>query len=46
MDQFTAAKKFYLKNGFVEIKKEELPRDYSSNPMDTIFYKLRFWLLE
>lgn len=42
MHQFVAAQKFYLKNGFVEIKKEELPSDYTVNPMDTLFYKLDF----
>lgn len=42
MKQFVAAQKFYLKNGFVEIEKKELPPDYSINPMDTLFYKLIF----
>ncbi|HET6989748.1 MAG TPA: GNAT family N-acetyltransferase, partial [Bacteroidia bacterium] len=42
MTQFVAAQKFYVKNGFVEIRKEELPSDYNPNPMDTLFYKLTF----
>jgi GNAT superfamily N-acetyltransferase len=42
MQQFVAAQKFYVKNGFAEIKMEELPSDYPSNPMDTLFYKLSF----
>jgi RimJ/RimL family protein N-acetyltransferase len=42
MKQFIAAQKFYLKNGFEEIKIEELPADYPPNPMDTLFYKLEF----
>ena len=40
MHQFIAAQKFYLKNNFVGIKIEELPSDYTVNPMDTLFYKL------
>lgn len=42
MKQFIAAQKFYLKNGFEEIKIGELPADYPPNPMDTLFYKLTF----
>ncbi len=42
MHQFVAAQKFYLKNGFVEIQKKELPPDYTANPMDTLYYKLDF----
>jgi GNAT superfamily N-acetyltransferase len=40
MQQFKAAQKFYLKNGFVEIAIGKLPSDYPPNPMDTIFYEL------
>ena len=40
MNQFKAAQRFYTKNGFIEIPKEQLPSDYNSNPMDTLFYKL------
>ena len=40
MEQFKAAQKFYLKHGFTEIKKEELPSDYNSNPIDTLFYSV------
>ncbi|CAN5911616.1 GNAT family N-acetyltransferase [soil metagenome] len=42
MHQFIAAQKFYLKNGFTEIEKKELPPDYTLNPMDTLFYKFVF----
>lgn len=38
MDQFKAAQSFYVKNGFREIKKEGLPAEYTSNPIDTLFY--------
>jgi N-acetylglutamate synthase-like GNAT family acetyltransferase len=39
MLQFKAAQKFYLKKGFREIRKEDLPSDYNSNPMDSVYYK-------
>lgn len=42
MHQFVGAQKFYVKNGFIEIEKKELPPDYTVNPMDTLFYKLVF----
>jgi N-acetylglutamate synthase-like GNAT family acetyltransferase len=42
MEQFKAAQGFYSKNGFEEIKMEELPEGYPQNPMDTVFYKLAF----
>jgi N-acetylglutamate synthase-like GNAT family acetyltransferase len=42
MKQFVGAQKFYMKNGFVEIRKDELPADYDPNPMDTLYYKLIF----
>ncbi len=40
MLQFAAAQKFYLKNGFVEVAKEELPSNFPANDQDTIFYRL------
>jgi N-acetylglutamate synthase-like GNAT family acetyltransferase len=40
MEQFKAAQNFYTKQGFVKIKKEELPFDYSPNPIDSLFYKI------
>jgi N-acetylglutamate synthase-like GNAT family acetyltransferase len=40
MAQFIAAQKFYEKNGFKEISKNELPSDYISNPIDTLYYQL------
>ncbi len=42
MDQFIGAQIFYLKNGFVEIQKKELPMDYTANPMDKLYCKLDF----
>jgi N-acetylglutamate synthase-like GNAT family acetyltransferase len=39
MTQFVAAQKFYLKNGFIEIKKVELPKDFNPNPVDALFYE-------
>src|SRR5436853_40413 len=35
MSQFKAAQKFYLKHGFREITLEELPSDYTPNPIDS-----------
>ncbi len=40
MLQFVAAQKFYLKQGFVEITKEQLPPDFPANEQDTLFYML------
>ena len=40
MLQFVAAQKFYLKNGFIEITREELPSNFPANEQDTVFYKL------
>lgn len=38
MKQFAAAQKFYEKNGFIRIRKEELPAGMNLSPLDTIFY--------
>ena len=38
MLQFVAAQKFYLKLGFIEITKEQLPPDFPANEQDTLFY--------
>jgi RimJ/RimL family protein N-acetyltransferase len=40
MEQFTAAQRFYEKNGFCRIFKDDLPLDFIINPVDTVFYKL------
>lgn len=40
MMQFKAAQRFYHKKGFSEIVQAELPADYVSNPIDTLFYKI------
>lgn len=39
-DKFHAAHKFYAKNGFTPINKNELPYELELNPLDNIFYKL------
>lgn len=41
MEQFKAAQQFYLKKGFTEINKADLPSDYDPNPIDTLFYKIK-----
>ncbi len=38
MTQFKAAHKFYEKNGFVEISRDQLPIDFIDNPIDDVFY--------
>lgn len=40
MSQFKAAHHFYEKNGFQQIAKSELPKDFIMNPLDDVFYKL------
>ena len=42
MDQFKSAQKFYVKNGFIEILKHQLPTEFELNPLDNKFYKLNF----
>jgi len=39
MSQFYAAHKFYEKNGFQKIAKNELPLNFNANPIDDVFYK-------
>ncbi len=39
MSQFKAAHKFYEKNGFQIIMKNELPSSFITNPVDDVFYK-------
>ena len=38
MSQFKAAHKFYLKNGFQKVEKEDLPEDFINNPIDDVFF--------
>lgn len=38
VDQFLAAQKFYVKHGFKLITIEELPKEYMTNPIDTLYY--------
>jgi N-acetylglutamate synthase-like GNAT family acetyltransferase len=38
MAQFAGAQRFYEKNGFVRIEKEQLPADFPANVVDTMFY--------
>jgi len=40
MTQFKAAKRFYLKNGFLKIDKMQLPLDFINNPIDDLYYKM------
>jgi len=40
MKQFIGAHKFYEKNGFQRIIKNELPTSFIHNPIDSVFYKL------
>jgi len=39
MNQFKAAQKFYKKNGFHQILKNELPNGFMRNPLDRLFFK-------
>jgi len=39
MNQFATAQAFYIKNGFTEITKNQLPHDYIINPVEELFYK-------
>ena len=41
MEEFKAAHKFYEKNNFVKILKEDLPNEFINNPIDSVFYRLR-----
>ena len=38
MTQFTAAQSFYINNGFIEISEHDLPSDFLTNPLDTVFF--------
>lgn len=42
VDQFRAAHRFYEKNGFRQLLKEELPATFPAMPLDTIFYTYSF----
>jgi len=42
MEQFKAAQKFYLKNHFKCISREDLPLEMPVSPVDTVFYLLSF----
>lgn len=42
MEQFKAAQKFYSKNNFVRIPSTELPPEMTFNPVDDLFYVLKF----
>lgn len=39
MAQFIAAQRFYKKNGFDQILKNELPNDFMLNPLDSVFFR-------
>ncbi|HEY0653916.1 MAG TPA: GNAT family N-acetyltransferase [Chryseosolibacter sp.] len=38
LERFEAAQKFYARNGFVEVAKENLPGNFPRMPLDTRFY--------
>jgi N-acetylglutamate synthase-like GNAT family acetyltransferase len=42
ISQFKAAHRFYEKNGFRQIKKEQLPPAFPAMPLDIIFYTFSF----
>lgn len=42
IEQFKAAHRFYEKNGFKRIDKEELPAAFPAMPLDKIFYTFSF----
>lgn len=42
MTQFRAAQKFYSKNNFVQIPRTDLPDKMTFNPVDDMFYVLKF----
>jgi N-acetylglutamate synthase-like GNAT family acetyltransferase len=39
LDRFQAAQKFYLRNGFVEIEKKDLPSNFPAMALDKRFFK-------
>lgn len=39
IDVLKAAQKFYIKNGFTKINKNELPKEFEANPVDNCFFK-------
>jgi N-acetylglutamate synthase-like GNAT family acetyltransferase len=41
VEQLHAAKKFYVKNGFIKIDKSELPENFPLMQVDTEFFKVR-----
>lgn len=38
-DKFHAAHKFYAKNGFIQIRKNELPKQFEINQFDSLFFR-------
>lgn len=44
MKQFIAAQRFYEKNGFHKIEKNQLPEKFILNPLDTVFYEKKFFI--
>lgn len=45
MEQFIAAQKFYKKNGFHKIDRNELPESFIHNPLDSVFYEKKYFNL-
>ncbi|MCC6279478.1 MAG: GNAT family N-acetyltransferase [Saprospiraceae bacterium] len=42
IERLVAARKFYARNGFAEIAKQNLPENFPLMPVDTLFYVKRF----
>ena len=38
MSQFKAAHQFYERSGFERVERDELPKDFPVNPVDSLFY--------
>ncbi len=39
IERLVAARRFYARNGFVDIAKEDLPKNFPLMPVDTLFYQ-------
>lgn len=39
VEKLKAAQKFYLKHGFSNIEKEQLPENFEPCPVDTVFFR-------
>ena len=39
IERFEAARKFYIRNGFEEMAKQDLPPKFPRMPLDTLFFR-------